>query len=86
MLLDRPQRLRPVALWDCQRSSVDGAQTGPPCMSDTTDFKKGGIHICSCLMCACWRVFLCVHVLICMYVSDMHGARADSVLAGNTCF
>lgn len=35
------------------------------CMSDTTDFKKGGIGICSCLMCACWCVFLCVRVLIC---------------------
>lgn len=50
------------------------------CMSDTTDFKKGGVHICSYLMCACCSV------LICTRISVMHGARAGIIIAGNTCF
>lgn len=56
------------------------------CMSDTTDFKKGGIYMCSCLMCACWPVCLCALVLIFAHISEMHGARTGSTLAGNTCF
>lgn len=42
------------------------------CVSDTTECKKGGIPICSCQMCACWLVFLCVLALICIHVSEMH--------------
>lgn len=43
-----------------------------PC---TSDLLKGGIHICSRLMCTRWRVFLCVHVMIRMHVSSMSRGR-----------
>lgn len=52
------------------------------CMSDTTD-REGGVHICSYLMRACWCVFLW---RACTHVSEMHGTRAGSILAGNICF
>lgn len=37
------------------------------CMSDTTDLIKGGVHICSYLMWACWRVSLFL-ACMCWYV------------------
>lgn len=92
LIRKRPQKklnTRPDALWDCERSKDDdGTQTGPLHARPQT-LKKGGIHISSCLMCTCWRVFFvraCVCVLIFAHISATHGLCAVSILAGNTCF